>query len=197
MERQRRTRKRLGFDLGLFFQLIWRSWREPNLTDQVAQLLGRPALPAPPPSPAPEKKPTAAAPPPAPPPPPKPQGEAWSLLALMQREGRLVDFLMEEIAGFEDAQIGAAVRDIHDQCRKALLEHGEFVAVVDRNEDESYTVAAGFDPAAIKLTGNLQGQPPFTGTVRHRGWKVREKKLPPLPAAQNGYVLQPAEVELA
>jgi len=189
------ARKRLRVDVGLILQFLWRSLVEPGFSTRAGDFLGRPALPAPP-----ETKPAKQAPAPAapaiPPPPPKPQGEAWRLLALLQREGRLLDFLMEDVSAYNDAQIGSAVRDIHDKCRKALLEHGEFAPVVDKKEDETITIPVGFDPGAIQLTGNLHGQPPFTGTVRHPGWKVKETKAPPLPAQHNGFVLQPAEVEL-
>src|SRR5207253_6846543 len=38
-------------------------------------------------------------------------GAAVQLLAILQREGRLLDFLQEDVDGYADAQIGAAVRD--------------------------------------------------------------------------------------
>lgn len=197
------ARKRLRFDVGLMFQFLWRSLIEPEFTVHAAEFLGRRVLPPPAdrktaPATEPAKPPAALPPPAAPPVPVKPPaGDAWRVLALLQRDGRLLDFLMEDLSAYTDAQIGAAARDIHDKCRQALLEHGEFKAVVDRKEDEPITIPAGFDPGAIRLTGNLQGQPPFTGTVRHPGWKMKETKLPPLPPDSDGIILQPAEVELA
>jgi hypothetical protein len=196
------ARKRLRFDVGLILQFLWRSLVEPEFTVHAAEFLGRRVLPPPgrPAAPAPEvDKQPAAIRPPAPPPAPvkPPPGDAWRVLALLQRDGRLLDFLMEDLSAFTDAQIGAAARDIHDKCRQALLEHGEFKTVVDRKEDETITIPPGFDPGAIRLTGNLQGQPPFTGTVRHPGWKMKETKPPPLPPDSDGIILQPAEVELA
>jgi hypothetical protein len=119
------------------------------------------------------------------------------LLALLQREGRLLDFLMEDIQAYQDAQIGAAVRDIHRQCRQVLQEHLVLAPVIDKEEEQSVTVPSGFDPAAIRLTGQVAGQPPFTGTLKHRGWRVKEIKLAPPPAGQDAFVVMPAEVELA
>ena len=137
--------------------------------------------------------------PPAPEPvaPAKPTAEPLRLLALLQREGRLLDFLLEDIQGIPDAQIAAAVRDIHGTCGKALREHLTLKRIIDGEEDSTTTVAPGFDPSAIRLTGQVTGQPPFTGTLRHHGWRVSEIKLAKPPAGADEFVVQPAEVELA
>jgi hypothetical protein len=135
-------------------------------------------------------------PPPEPPKPPKPNPEPVRFLGLLQREGRLIDFLTENIAGYDDAQVGAAVRKIHDDCRAALTEHLEMEAVMAQEEETTVEVPPGFDPSAIRLTGNVTGQPPFRGTLKHRGWRVKKIKLAPAPEGQDEFVLQPAEVEL-
>lgn len=126
----------------------------------------------------------------------KPSGEALRLLSLLQREGRLLDFLLEEIAAYGNEQIGAAVRDIHKNCQKAIKEHLTLEPVLKDSEGATVTVAKGFDPSAIRLTGNVTGQPPFKGTLQHHGWRVKEVKLAPVAAGQDEFVLQPAEVEL-
>jgi hypothetical protein len=118
-------------------------------------------------------------------------------LALLQREGRLLDFLMEDIHALPDTQIGAGVRQIHADCRKALQEHLGLAPVRSEAEGSAVTVPPGFDPSAVRLTGNVTGQPPFTGTLRHPGWRVTEIKLAPPPAGQDEFVVQPADVELA
>jgi hypothetical protein len=128
--------------------------------------------------------------------PPKPSGAPLRLLALLQREGRLLDFLTEDVQGYSDAQIGSAVRDIHRTCRKALHDHLTFEPVLADAEGTEVTIPAGFDPSAVRLTGNVTGQPPFKGTLRHHGWRVRDMKLAPPPAGQDEFVVQPAEVEL-
>jgi len=129
--------------------------------------------------------------------PPKQSGAPLRLLALLQREGRLLDFLMEDVQNYTDAQIGSAVRDIHRTCRKALQDHLVLEPVLKDAEGSEVTVPAGFDPSAVRLTGNVTGQPPFRGALRHHGWRVRELKLAPPPSGQDEFVLQPAEVELA
>jgi Domain of unknown function (DUF2760) len=134
--------------------------------------------------------------PPPPPPPPKPSGAPLRMLTLLQREGRLVDFLLEDIAAYSNEQVGAAVRDIHRQCHSALKEHLVLAPVMGQTEGDTVTVPAGFDPSAIQLTGNVTGQPPFHGTLRHHGWRAQEIKLAPPPEGQDEFVLQPAEVEL-
>ncbi len=121
---------------------------------------------------------------------------ALQLLALLQREGRLVDFLHEDISGYDDADIGAAVRDIHKGCRKVVLEHFGVEPVLDADENEAVTVDTGFDPGRIRLTGNVSGTPPFKGTLRHHGWRAAKVSLPALADGMDMTVVQPAEVEL-
>jgi hypothetical protein len=138
----------------------------------------------------------------APPPPPdtrpkRPSGAPVRVLALLQREGRLVDFLLEDIGGYENEQIGAAVRDIHRDCKKVLAEHLVLEPVLKAEEGEQVGVPAGFDPSAVRLTGNVTGKPPFRGTLRHHGWRVTEIKVGAPPEGVDELVLQPAEVELA
>jgi hypothetical protein len=126
----------------------------------------------------------------------KPSGVPLRVLALLQREGRLVDFLLEDIQGYADDQVGAAVRDIHRQCQAALKEHLELEPVLAQSEGAQVEVPAGFDPSAIRLTGNVTGQPPFNGTLQHHGWRVKELRLAAPPEGQDELVLCPAEVEM-
>jgi hypothetical protein len=135
----------------------------------------------------------------APPPPPKPTttDAAVQLLGLLQREGRLVDFLREDIRPYDDGQIGAAVRAIHESCRQVLSEHLTLEPVLSGNEGDEVTVPKDFDPSAIRLTGNVSGEPPFRGTLRHSGWRARQVKLPSWPAGQDPKIVAPAEVEIS
>jgi hypothetical protein len=120
------------------------------------------------------------------------------ILALLQRDGQLVDFLMEDIEGYGDAQIGAAVRKIHQDARSALRSHLSLEPVLSGEDGSAVEVPAGFDPAAVRLVGNVVGSPPFRGVIRHRGWKVTSVRLPNLPATRDveTAVIAPAEVEL-
>ena len=124
-------------------------------------------------------------------------GPDLRVLAVLQRDGRLVDFLMENIDAYADDQIGAAVRDIHRGCRKALCDYLSFEPVRPEAEESPVTVPLDFDPAAIRLTGNVAGSPPFRGVLKHHGWRVRGVHLPALPVARDdSTILAPAEVEL-
>jgi Domain of unknown function (DUF2760) len=127
---------------------------------------------------------------------PRPSGAPLRFLALLQREGRLLDFLLEDIHAYSDEQVGAAVRDIHRQCQAALKEHLVLQPVLGQPEGNTVEIPSGFDPSAIRLTGNVTGQPPFRGTLQHHGWRVKEIKLAPPPQGQDEFVLMPAEVEL-
>jgi len=121
---------------------------------------------------------------------------ALQLLGLMQREARFVDFIQEDVAPYTDAEIGAAARVVHDGCRKVLREHFVIAPVRTEAEGSRVTLEAGFDATAVRLTGNVVGQAPFTGTLGHRGWQVTEVKLPQLTDLQAASVLAQAEVEL-
>lgn len=131
-----------------------------------------------------------------PPKPVKPNGAPLRMLALLQAESRLVDFLMEDIAGAQDAQIGQAVREIHKKAQAALKQHAVIEPVVGGNEGDNTTVQAGFDPSAIRVVGNVTGAPPFTGQIQHPGWRVKELKLAAPPEGADEFVLQPAEVQV-
>jgi hypothetical protein len=121
---------------------------------------------------------------------------ALALLALLQREGRLVDFLREPLDAFSDADIGAAARDVHRGCRKVLDQHLSLEPVMPGSEEERVSVPAGFDPAEIRLIGEARGEPPFRGTLRHHGWRVVDARLPALADSVDRTVIAPAEVEL-
>jgi Domain of unknown function (DUF2760) len=121
---------------------------------------------------------------------------AVQMLALLQRDGRLIDFLAEEIAPYPDVQLGAAVRTIHDSCRQVLDRYLKFEPILATEEDKPVTIEAGFDPGTIKLVGNLKGEPPIRGILRHKGWRVKEANLPPLANESGRMVLAPAEVEI-
>jgi hypothetical protein len=121
---------------------------------------------------------------------------ALAMLGLLQREGRLVDFLQESLDDYEDSDIGAAVRDIHRGCAKVLKEHLTIEAVMPGEEDDKVKVPDGFDPGEIRLVGEVRGEPPFDGVLRHHGWRVTDTRLPKLSEGIDRRVLAPAEVEV-
>jgi hypothetical protein len=135
-------------------------------------------------------------PPPEPPKPPKLSGEPLRLLALLQREGRLLDFLLEDITGATDDQVGAGVRELHRKSQQVIKEHLTLEPVMSGEEEQPVEVPAGFDPSAIHLTGNVTGNPPFKGVLKHHGWRVKAYKLPAPPPGQDDLVVGAAEVEL-
>jgi hypothetical protein len=122
--------------------------------------------------------------------------QALQLLSLLQREGRLVDFLQQDIASFPDADVGAAARIVHDGCRRALLAHATIEPVRAESEGARVVLAAGFAPDDVKLTGGVGGEPPYKGVLRHRGWRATRLDLPQMVGKHDAHVLAPAEVEL-
>jgi len=171
---------RLSFAFRCFFALLFQG----EIPQDVLQALGfsKPAAPA---RPAVDK------------PNPESFDRAVQMLALFQRDGRLVDFLTEDVSPYPDGQLGAAVRSIHASCRQVLDRYLKLEPVLSSEEDQPVTVPSGFDPAAIKLIGNVSGEPPLRGLLRHRGWRVTEVNLPSLPQGAGRAIVAPAEVEIA
>jgi hypothetical protein len=118
------------------------------------------------------------------------------LLSVLQREGRLVDFFSENLDEYEDSQIGAAVRSIHENCQKTINKYMTLKAIIDQNEGDNVIIEYGFDPNTIKLVGNVAGEPPFKGILRHRGWQVTKLDLPKLSDTGKLQAISPAEVEI-
>jgi hypothetical protein len=169
--------KRWKYAFRAFFSLIFHG----RIADDIVAEFAPPAAPV------------AAA--PAAPPPAETSDGAAQLLAILQRDGRLVDFLMEDLSAYQDAQVGAAVRDVHRGCREALDKYATLAPVMDLEEGSTVTVERDSEPARVKVVGNMAGAPPYRGVLRHRGWEVTRLALPPLPATGRT-VVAPAEVEV-
>jgi hypothetical protein len=178
--------KRISYATRCFFSVLSRGEVPEDIAPEVTRGAAPERAPAPPPAALAEAAPAEDS-----------SDRAVQLLALLQREGRLVDFLGEDLTPYQDAQVGAAVREVHANCRKALEQYVVLEPVFAGEEDEPVTVEEGFDPAAVKLVGNVTGRPPLRGLLRHRGWRVVKTNLPSLPPKGTGRdVVAPAEVEI-
>jgi hypothetical protein len=155
-------------------QLAARMHRDPTLAERIHRALESPE-PAPPSAVSPV---------------------ALRMLALLQENARLVDFLLEDISAATDAQIGQAVREIHRQAQQVLKDHVVLEPILSAQEGESVTVEAGYDPSAIRVIGHVAGTPPYRGQVEHPGWRAREVKLPEVPRGADPRVVQPAVVHI-
>jgi hypothetical protein len=132
----------------------------------------------------------------APPPPPvKTSDGALQMLSILQRDSRLIDFLMEEIAPYADEQIGAAVRGVHEQARKALTQYVSLQPVIDGVEG-TYTKTPGGAPGLVKFIGNVPAATPAGGTLRHKGWRAASIDLPAVNPRQDNAIIAPAEIEI-
>ncbi|VUX46225.1 conserved hypothetical protein [Candidatus Defluviicoccus seviourii] len=136
------------------------------------------------------------------PPPPEPalqaEAEIVSFLALLQEKGRLVDFVMDDITAYPDAQVGAAARVVQAGCKAVLAEHFRITPVRTENEGAKISVPTGYPADAYRLVGRISGEPPFSGTLVHRGWQTDKVKLPRVVAVSGDRLpaIAPAEVEL-
>lgn len=125
------------------------------------------------------------------------RNDALNLLSALQREARFVDFIKEPIADYSDAQIGAAVRDVHRDCAALVERIFALKPIEPAAEGAEIPVAEGFDPARIRLVGNVGGQPPFRGKLCHHGWEASRCELPAWTGGERSMlVVAPAEVEL-
>jgi len=129
-------------------------------------------------------------------PPERVQASGLALLGLFQREGRFVDFLQEDVAPFSDAEIGAAARVVHGGCRKVLGQYLTLTPALPGSDGSPVTLQAGYDSQRVRLVGNVTGQPPHQGVLRHHGWVATEVRLPVVSEAIDPAVIAPAEVEL-
>lgn len=118
------------------------------------------------------------------------------LLAALQREGRLVDFLQQELAGFSDEEVGAAARVVHAGSRRTVQQYLTFAPVLKESEGATVSIPKGFDAQQIRLTGNVTGEPPFRGQLKHHGWITTDIRMPQLQDSLDPRVIAPAEVEL-
>jgi hypothetical protein len=165
--------------LRAFFAILFKG----AISDELASDLGLARRVAPKPA-------AATAPAPA-----TPADGALQILSILQRDSRLVDFLMEDVSAYSDDQVGAAVRSLHDQCRDALGRYVQLAPIIDGVEG-TFTRLASIDPANVKLLGNVPPQPPPGGILRHKGWRCVKVDLPVLQGKQDMKVIAPAEVEI-
>jgi hypothetical protein len=120
---------------------------------------------------------------------------ALQLLAILQRDSRLIDFVMEDISSYSDDQIGAAVRELHDQCRDSIARYVTLQPVIDGVEGTPVK-APSSDPNLVKFVGNVPAAPPSGGTLRHKGWRAAKVDLPALASKQDATIIAPAEIEI-
>ena len=171
---------KIGLAFRAFFNLLFGG----KLSDDVVTELGLTKKSVAPPKPA------------APPAPVRSTSDgALQILGILQRDARLVDFLMEDISGYSDDQVGAAVRELHDQCRDAVARYVTLHPVIDGVEG-TFAKAPSKDPNVVKFVGNVPAKTPDGGTLRHKGWRAAKIDLPALAAQQDANILAPAEIEI-
>ena len=169
---------RIAFAFRSFFAILFSG----NLPADIAEAFGF-TKPKPIPVPKPERQ-------------ISPADGALQILGILQRDSRLIDFLMEDIAGYSDDQVGAAVRSLHDQCHQSLTRYLQLSPVIDGVEG-TFTKVVNHDPASVKLLGNVPANGKASGgLLRHKGWRADKIDLPPLAGSQNTAVLSPAEIEI-
>jgi len=182
--------RRIVIALRVFFATLFRT----QVAREVERILRGPPGPT-----RPDASPEATRPPkPVAKKPPAPvRSEALTLLATLQREARFVDFIKEPLDGYTDAQIGAAARDVHRDCGRVVDRLFALQPIVTQEEGTPIDVPAGFDAGRYRLTGNVAGEPPFRGPLRHHGWEATRVELPSWSGSEAAArTVAPVEVEL-
>ncbi len=128
---------------------------------------------------------------------PKPSAAdgALQLLGILQRDGRMLDFFLEDVSPYTDEQVGNAVRGVHTPVKETLERFFKFAPVIDGVEGTAVQTP-GKDPALVKFIGNVPATPPSGGVLRHRGWQVTQVDFPAFPTGQNLKLIAPAELEI-
>lgn len=121
---------------------------------------------------------------------------ALQLLSILQREGRFIDFLQEDMSSFSDEDIGAAARVVQEGCKRGLADYIELAVVRSEAEGASVTLEPGYDANETRVTGNVTGTPPYRGSLAHHGWRAESIRLPKLSSSHDARILAPAEVEI-
>ena len=116
------------------------------------------------------------------------------LMSVLQTEGRLLDFLNEDLDQYEDGQIGAAARGVHDRCKQVLAKYVMLQPLSRQEEGDQVTVSGGFDPGAYRLSGNITGDPPFKGKLVHKGWRADRLNIPEFAFSGDPQIIAPMEV---
>ena len=163
----------------LGFRALFRAWTDRSFAEELSQLVSAPGKGVEEAEPAPSRS------------------DALTFLAVLQREARLIDFIQEPIAAYPDAQIGAAVRDVHTGCKAVFDRLLELEPLMEEAEGSRITVPADANPEQYRLVGNVTGAPPHTGQLAHHGWQARRCDIPQWSGQpEAALVVAPAEVEL-
>ncbi|HEX4131931.1 MAG TPA: DUF2760 domain-containing protein [Pirellulales bacterium] len=178
---------RLSVALRAFFRVLF----DGSIAARVEAALAGTAVPGEPEAKTPEPKSTPAV------ARPTDRRDALLLLSLLQREARFVDFVQENLSGYNDAQVGAAARDVQRHCSAVIERAFALRPVIEGAEGSEQTIATGYDAACYKLSGNVTGEPPYRGKLCHHGWQATRIELPEWTgSAAAARTIAPAEIEL-
>ncbi len=149
--------------------------QQPNLTDRPAEPTSTPQPTAKPTSPV--------------------RSEALTLLSTLQREARLLDLVHESLDGFEDAQIGAAAREVLRDCRKSLDRMFAIAPITNDEEGATCQLPEQPSPAKYRLVGKSEGR---SGAIAHRGWQATRCEVPKWSGhSREALLLAPIEVDVS
>lgn len=124
------------------------------------------------------------------------RSDALTLLGTLQREARFLDLVGEPLEGFEDAQVGAAARQVLSDVRKSLDRMFAVAPIAGEDEGSSVSIPKPASPVRYHVIGRNADQA-TRGTLVHRGWKAGRCQTPSWNgASDDAFVLSPVEIEV-
>ncbi len=122
------------------------------------------------------------------------RSDALTLISTLQREARFLDLVQEPLDGYNDAQVGAAARDVLRDTAKTLNRFFSIEKLVATSEGQPIELPAELSASRWRIIGpNPTGS---RATLVHAGWQATQCNIPQwsgLP--QDSLVFAPAEVE--
>ena len=126
--------------------------------------------------------------------------EIAHFLGILQEKGRFMDFVMDDITSYNNEQVGAAARVVHQGCSKVMSEYFSIVPLHEGAEGDSVVLQEGYNPAEYRPVGKLADGARIQGKITHRGWKATEIKLPrraeTAAGSEDRFVITPAEIDV-
>lgn len=122
-------------------------------------------------------------------------------IARLQEKGRFLDFIMDDIAAYDNESVGAAARIVHQGCCDVMHDSFTIETIFPGEEMEEITLADNYDSHLFRLVGNVPENAPYEGHVLHRGWKTTRVNLAQVVNTEEHIetarsIMAPADVEI-
>lgn len=123
-----------------------------------------------------------------------------TFISMLQEKGRILDFAMDDIEKYSDEEVGRVARVVHQGIRDVFVSTTGVRPLHKGLEGEVIKINENDDFSMYKMLGTGTGNPPFSGTVVHRGWIAEKLVIPKssLKSSTNSAskIIQAVEIEV-